>query len=242
MNTRCLIVNADDFGLSPGVNRGVVKAHRQGIVTSASLMTRGPALEEAAALARENPRLSVGLHVDLGEWVYVNYAWCPAYEVVPLDNSEAVADAIAHQLRVFRLVMGRDPTHLDSHQHIHRSDPVRSILLQQARQLGIRLRGENPDIRYCGRFYGQSGQGYPYPEGISVQTLLTLLRHLPAGITELGCHPGEGADLNSTYNVERSIECQTLCHPLIRACLDAENIQLCSFADQVDLWITSCCP
>ena len=65
---RFLIVNADDFGQSAGVNRGVAMAHEQGIVTSASLMVRWPAATGAAAFGRAHPGLSVGLHVDLGEW------------------------------------------------------------------------------------------------------------------------------------------------------------------------------
>src|SRR5207249_7492687 len=83
---RYLIVNADDFGLSPGVNRGIIKAHDQGIVTSASLMVRMPAAAEAAAYAREHPSLSVGLHCDLGEWTYRDRKWEPVYEVAPLDD------------------------------------------------------------------------------------------------------------------------------------------------------------
>ena len=70
MTERTLIVNADDFGLSPGVNAGVARTHEEGIVTSASLMVRQPAAEEAAAYARATPALGVGLHVDLGEWVW----------------------------------------------------------------------------------------------------------------------------------------------------------------------------
>ena len=57
----CLIVNADDFGQSPGVNRGIIEAHEHGIVTSASLMVRWPAAASAAAYAREHARLGLGL-------------------------------------------------------------------------------------------------------------------------------------------------------------------------------------
>ena len=58
------------FGLSEGVNRGIIRAHEQGIVTSASLMVRYPAAAEAARYALQHPRLSVGLHLDMAEWVY----------------------------------------------------------------------------------------------------------------------------------------------------------------------------
>ena len=62
---RRVIVNADDFGQSTGVNRGIIEAHEHGIVTSASLMVTGDAYDEAVALAHENPRLGVGLHLTL---------------------------------------------------------------------------------------------------------------------------------------------------------------------------------
>src|SRR5260370_3831130 len=80
---RYLIVNADDFGQSPGVNRGIIEAHERGIVTSASLMVRWPAAAEAAAYARLHPRLSVGLHLDFGEWVCRGGGWARPYQVVP---------------------------------------------------------------------------------------------------------------------------------------------------------------
>src|SRR5262245_62938066 len=62
-----LIVNADDLGLTPAVNRGVVRAFQDGIVTSASLLVTGSAFEDAVALARQNPELDVGLHLALVE-------------------------------------------------------------------------------------------------------------------------------------------------------------------------------
>jgi chitin disaccharide deacetylase len=228
---RRLIVNADDFGLSPGVNRGIAAAHEHGIVTSASLMVRWPAAEEAAAYAHEHTKLSVGLHFDLGEWTFANETWRLAYEVVPADKEDAVQDELARQLDAFRRLLRRDPTHLDSHQHVHRSEPVRTIVLRAARNMGIVVRSLDPAVRYCGQFYGQSDKGYPYPEGISVSGLLKTLHELPAGITEMGCHPGESDGLNSIYCHERATECRTLCDPRVRAALAAEGILLCSFSD-----------
>jgi predicted glycoside hydrolase/deacetylase ChbG (UPF0249 family) len=228
---RYLVVNADDFGLSPGVNRGIIKSHEDGIVTSASLMVRWPAAAEAAAYAREHPELSVGLHLDLCEWKFVNETWQPLYEVVPTDNTSAVADEVARQLDTFRRLMGLDPTHLDSHQHVHRTEPVLSIMLGEARKLGVVLRGYGPGVRYCREFYGQSGRGSPYPKGISVGGLLEILTNLPPGTTELGCHPGLGDDVESVYRNERALECETLCDPQIRSAIVAQSIVLCSFSN-----------
>src|SRR5688572_7521781 len=88
--SRYLIVNADDFGLCDAVNRGIVRSHDEGIVTSASLMVRGAAAREAVRLSAERPRLGVGLHLDLGEWAYRGGEWVTLYEVVPVDDPAAV--------------------------------------------------------------------------------------------------------------------------------------------------------
>jgi predicted glycoside hydrolase/deacetylase ChbG (UPF0249 family) len=226
---RYLIVNADDFGLSPGVNRGILAAHERGIVTSASLMVRWPAAAEAAACGRTHPRLSLGLHVDLGEWAYRDGAWVTAYEVVPGDDAPAVAEEVSRQLAAFRSLVGRDPTHLDSHQHVHRSEPVGAIMRAAAHDLGVPLRACGPAVRYCGDFYGQTGKGFPVPEAISVAGLIRILAALPPGLTELGCHPALGDDLETMYRRERAEEVKTLCDPRVRAALAAEGIELCSF-------------
>jgi predicted glycoside hydrolase/deacetylase ChbG (UPF0249 family) len=226
---RFLIVNADDFGLSDGVNRGIQQAHEQGIVTSASLMVRWPAAVAAANYAREHPELSVGLHVDLGEWTYRPDGWVCLYEVVPHEDEKAVAQEVTSQLTAFRHLLGRDPTHLDSHQHVHQKGSPHFILAGLAQELGIPLRNFSPQVNYLRGFYGQKKTGEPLPEAISVDGLIRLVANLPPGITELGCHPGEAHDLDSLYRNERLQEVMTLCHPRVRAALVAAGIELRSF-------------
>lgn len=228
---RFLIVNADDFGQSAGINRGIQEAHARGIVRSASLMVRWPAAAEAAAYSRDHSDFSLGLHIDLGEWAFRDEAWVAVYEIVQLENSAGVAHELKRQLECFRRLVGRDPTHFDSHQHVHRSEPVRSILVEIARQVGVPLRHFSSKVRYCGDYYGQDQTGQPYPEGIHVEGLIGLLSTLPAGMTELGCHPGDGCDVDSMYQSERAREVETLCDPRVRAALAAERIELCSFHD-----------
>jgi chitin disaccharide deacetylase len=229
VSDRALIVNADDLGLSPGVNRGIAQAHEQGIVTSASLMVRAPHAAEAAAYAQAHPRLSVGLHIDLAEWHYTGAAWIAAYEHVPLDDAVAVGAEVAAQLERFTALMGRAPTHLDSHQHVHRKEPVRTIVLGHGRELGVPVREFARQIHYEGGFYGQTGQGEPWPEGITPEALCALLRTLPEGTTELGCHPGLDDDSGSSYAQERSLEVATLCDPRVLATVREQRIALRSF-------------
>jgi len=106
---RYLIVNADDFGHSSAVNRGVIHAYEHGIVTSASLMVRWPAAGEAAEYARNHPSVSLGLHIDFGEWVYRDENWVPVYNVVLLDDAMALRNEVSHQLAVFRTLTGKTP-------------------------------------------------------------------------------------------------------------------------------------
>jgi predicted glycoside hydrolase/deacetylase ChbG (UPF0249 family) len=227
---RCLIVNADDFGLSAGMNRGIIAAHQRGIVTSASLMVRWPAAAEAAACGRAHPNLSLGLHLDLGEWAYRDETWVPVYEVVPTDDVAAVAKEAARQLAAFRSLVGRDPTHIDSHQHVHLREPVRSLAVEMARELAVPLRHCTPDIRYCGEFYGQTTEGSSLPSAISIAALIGILKALPTGITEMACHPGHASDLKTMYRDERAKEVKVLCDPQVRAAIVAEGINLRSFS------------
>jgi chitin disaccharide deacetylase len=229
VSTKYLIVNADDFGQSFGVNRGIVKAHRCGIVTSASLMVRWPAASEAVAYAREHPSLSLGLHIDLGERVFRAGEWVPMYTVVPLQETRALTEEVCHQLDEFRRLTGHDPSHLDSHQHVHLREPVRTILIEMAQRLGVPLRHCCPDVCYRGSFYGQTAEGAPLPNVISVDGLLRILETLPAGCTELGCHPADGCDLDTMYRHERLEELSVLCDPRVRAAITAMGIELRSF-------------
>src|SRR3712207_4709946 len=111
---RLVIVNADDFGQTVGINAGVRRAHERGILTSASLMVRWAAAADAADYARTRPDLSVGLHVDLGEWEYEAGVWTTRYDVIPIDDEGAVREEVERQVNAFRRLAHRDPTHLDS--------------------------------------------------------------------------------------------------------------------------------
>jgi chitin disaccharide deacetylase len=226
---RFLVVNADDLGLSPGVNAGIFAAHARGIVTSTSLMVRQSAAIEAARLAGGHPRLAIGLHLDLGQWDYAAGEWFPAYLRCDPDDAAAVEAECRAQVGAFQRLLGRPPTHLDSHQHVHNSEPAASVADRIAAELGVPLRGRR--VRYEGGFYGQSGKGEPFPAGIGPERLAELIGSLPAGWTELGCHPGLGIGTESSYGPEREREVRALCDPAVRAALAAAGVELRSFAD-----------
>ncbi len=223
LSDRVLIVNADDFGASDGVNRGIVEAHTDGIVTSTSLMVTGSAAVAAAALSKEHSALGIGLHWDLdGEGVpMVDYA-----------NPAAVRAELARQLDAFQELMGRPPTHLDSHHHIHRRPDVSPIARELVAPLGVPLR-DSGGVRFVGGFYGQWEWGVTDLHHISPEFLIWMLRNdVAEGWTEFGCHPGYGGGgFASSYLAEREVEVATLTDPRIREEIDALGIRLASYAD-----------
>jgi predicted glycoside hydrolase/deacetylase ChbG (UPF0249 family) len=225
---RFLIVNADDLGLSEAVNAGVFAAHRDGIVSSASLMVRQGSAPAAAEEASDHPELGIGLHVDLGEWSYEAGEWTQAYMHCDTDDRDAVEAEVRAQVERFRALVGRDPDHLDSHQHVHESEPAKGVLEALAAELGVPLR--NRAVRYEGGFYGQSGKGEPFPAGITPERLCELIEALSPGWTEIGCHPAAGPVPTSSYDAERQIELAALRDPNVKSLLNVRNVNLCSYA------------
>jgi predicted glycoside hydrolase/deacetylase ChbG (UPF0249 family) len=221
-----LVVTADDFGLSPAVNRGVQRAHLDGIVTSASLMVRRHDAGHAAHLARAMPRLSLGLHLELVDYEVADGEWrIRSCRADPADAT-AVRRELAEQLDAFERLVGSPPAHLDSHHHLHQQTPVAELVAAAARRLGVPVRGSGP-WRYRGDFYGQYGAGCSWPSGISVPSLVQLIGSLPPGVTELACHPADGPHgAHGTYDEERAVELATLCDPSVAAALRDNGVQL----------------
>jgi predicted glycoside hydrolase/deacetylase ChbG (UPF0249 family) len=193
---RFLIVNADDLGLSAAVNEGIFTAHREGIVTSASLMVLRDDAAAAVETLPEHPDLAVGLHLEAGE-------------------------DLRRQLDLFRQMTGCNPTHLDSHKHVHETDEAFGAAAEAlAAELEVPLR--NRGIRYERRFYGR--------DAISPEHLTRLIEALPPGWTEIGCHPAAGPVPISSYDAERQIELATLRDPGVKNLLNVTSVQLCSYA------------
>ena len=231
MGERFLIVNADDFGMSPGINEGIVRCHRAGIVTSASLMVKRPYASQAVAAAATVPRLGVGLHIDLTEWEPVDGEWTQRYARVDVNDRAAVEREISHQVDLFSRMLGRAPDHLDSHQHVHLEGVVREVSIAAAREAGVPLRGLDARVAFCGSFYGQQDRGALYPEGITAGNLVRLVDAMADGWTELMCHPGLARDLDSVYAAERETELETLCAPGLKGELSRRGVALRSFGD-----------
>jgi predicted glycoside hydrolase/deacetylase ChbG (UPF0249 family) len=220
-----LIVNADDFGYAEGVNRGIIAAHEQGIVLSTSLMVDRPLAVQAAALARQCPRLGVGLHFVVTS---------EDGPLCDLTDVTAVEKELQRQYRRCCDLLGQSPTHLDSHHHVHTRKELVPLFHAWAVEQRLPLRNAGP-VFYNGGFYGQwydeEWQPHPAPELIGVDNLTHILRTLPEGITELACHPAyPSADLHSSYATEREVELATLLNPQVLTVIHELGITLTNFA------------
>ncbi len=150
-----LIVNADDFGLTSGINRGIIEGHRKGIITSTSAMANGLQFEEAVAFAKANPKLGVGVHLALVDGRPVsdqaavpsllnaagNFLETPLKLLKRLITGEARQGEIQRELRaqVEKAMQAfGSVTHLDGHKHLHIYPKLFRIVVSIAKDYGIR--------------------------------------------------------------------------------------------------------
>lgn len=202
--TKYLIVNADDFGLSKSVNRGIIESFLNGTVSSTTLMTNMPGFEDAVTLAGEHPSLGVGLHFNLSYGRPVSrsrhvpslvkadgsYVYHPEIESIPW-TAEDVRTELEAQWNRF-LSTGRKPTHVDSHHLVHALGPAYPVVAEFCRAQGVPLRLTQPTPM----------ESVPHPPttnalvvdeyffGDGQTRFLEHLANLEEGVTEILCHPG----------------------------------------------------
>jgi hopanoid biosynthesis associated protein HpnK len=166
---RRLIINADDFGLTQGVNRAIVEAHRDGIVTSSTLMANGRAFDHAIQRAKSEPGLSVGCHVVLVNGApvldtrktstlsdkktpdgrfYESLSGMAIRATLGRVDADEIEAEVAAQIRKLQAA-GVTVSHLDTHKHTHIFPPVLRPLLRAARSCGVRaLRNPFGPVRF----------------------------------------------------------------------------------------------
>jgi chitin disaccharide deacetylase len=257
-----LIVNADDFGFTRDVNAGIVECHRNGILTATTLMANGDAFEDAVQLAKANPTLDIGVHLVLvggpGQPSTI-----PAFMAQLLRGGKNLVVEMRSQVETI-LNAGLHPSHLDTHKHTHLAPPVLRALIQTSREFDIPWVRKPADftmpaqaspflkklvnkavqfaanrfdnaLHRGGRRFTDHFTGFEVTGRLGSPELLSILKHLPDGITELMCHPGYLSDeLRSAptrLKESRVKELEALTSPEARALLSETGIQLTTYRD-----------
>jgi len=244
-----LIVNADDLGRTEGINEGVFDAHRRGIVTSATLMVNYPAARRVAVLSRDNPGLGIGLHVavtggipalppeQLRSLVDASGSLPSKPEGLAAGDPAEILAEVRAQLKRFREIMGRDPTHFDSHHHSHRDVPaVFEALVALAWETGLPVRGASAEmVETLRREAVPTSDHFVeefYDKGATLPDLVRIVESLDAGTTELMCHPAVvDEELRSTsgYAEPRMRELDALTRGEARQALQRSGVRLINF-------------
>ena len=233
---KILIVNGDDFGLSEGINRGILSAHQNGILRSTSIMPNGPAFDDAVRIALDTPSLDVGIHLTL----FGGPSVAAAGELRGLAGDDGLLPAsysaftrgllgrrftagdVQTEIRaqIERvLTAGIDPSHLDSHQHVHMLPAIFAIMVDVAREYDVpalRVPLEQREARAGGLlsrliqalFLPQIGRtrlrqveaaglhaadwfwGLGVAGNMNEANLMETLSNLQPGVNEIMCHPG----------------------------------------------------
>jgi predicted glycoside hydrolase/deacetylase ChbG (UPF0249 family) len=259
-STRRLIVNADDYGRTAGVSRGILEAHRRGIVTSTSVMINQPNIEAQLDEALAQQRLGVGQHLvftagqsvlpasrvaglvdSTGRFLDQHSVWARA-ERIPLGQLRIELSA---QIERFRTLAGQLPDHLDCHHFVHLFPPFFQVYADLAASHSLPIRFPRDLVR--GMIVTNSNllraRRLVHPdhfiasfygrEALTRAHLLALLEALPPGVSELMCHPGydDAALALSGYHAERERELALLTDTAVGQRIEEMGIELVTFGD-----------
>ncbi len=255
-----LIVNADDYGLTPQVSAGIRKAHLEGILTSTTVLMNLSGVEnELETVLTDCPKLGLGVHLNItdemppllpperlpvllglsdGKVFPENKTLRANVETISLQEIEAEWRA---QIERFVAVTGRNPDHLDSHYHdSYMTFEMFELMLKLARELKCAVRmPPYPQKTWLPRL--DFSVSHPdffaddfYGEGASLATLRQIIAELQEGVTEVMSHPSlpdETLALITGYADGRTAELEALTSPIARDWLKAGDIKLLSFSE-----------
>jgi predicted glycoside hydrolase/deacetylase ChbG (UPF0249 family) len=214
-----LVVNADDLGYDPQIDRGIFEAHSRGIVKSATAMVDTPFAADALRVAPAS--LALGMHA-----------------VIDLGLSRAKAETeLLRQIERFTHLRGAPPTHLDSHKHHHAMPELLAAVAAVAVREGLPVRAIDPamraqlragQVRTTEHFLGDASLRPCW----TVERLASAIESLPDGTTELMCHPGYApSHVQTSFGVEREEELRAVCDRRVREALARCGAALISYAD-----------
>ncbi|WP_053218302.1 chitin disaccharide deacetylase [Virgibacillus senegalensis] len=237
---RQLIINADDFGLTPGVSAGILYAHQHGIVTSTTAMVNTEFAMEALQAAKPFPDLGIGLHfvLDAGRplssspasLIDRNGDFLKGEKLIASAQKQDIKQELEAQLQ-FLLKEEVKVTHIDSHHHMHLHIPCALEAVNEvAKEHGLPIRTfsekqNHGDIRTTDYlrydFYGE--------DHVSADYLLQLFSELEPGVTEVMCHPGfmdTWLEQKSSYRFTRAKELALLTDSNMIDWLDQHKVGL----------------
>lgn len=215
---RKLIINADDFGYTKGINRGIIEGVNAGIITSTSLMVNEEYAEGVISI-KHNPKISIGLHF-----------------VVP-NNKHLALESFEVQLQKFKDLVGRKPDHIDSHKILPRDIPgFEDFLSNYSKEQSTPVRDWG-HAKLIESFFGLylDGSGNLNEDKISPKNFISILdNEVTKGYNELMCHAGYADDelrSKSSYNDSREIELKTLLSDEVKSYIERNDIKLISWRD-----------
>ena len=248
---RLLIVNADDFGLSKGQNYGILDACKHGLVTSTTALVNGAAIAPAARTSRRTPELAVGMHFvltlgeplssmpgltregKLGKWI-----WQMAEEgSLPMDE---IAHELECQYRRFIDLFDAEPTHFDSHHHVHMIPQIFPLVAEFAKSKGIALRidrtipypfeipeGIRSTAAFSSEFYGDA-----VTEALFLQVLDASMARQEQSL-EVMCHPAfvDRTIMGSAYCYPRLDELDVLTSESLKYAIAERGYRLGTYRD-----------
>ncbi|HRS31050.1 MAG TPA: chitin disaccharide deacetylase [Bacilli bacterium] len=243
-----LIVNADDFGFTKGVNRGIIEAHKNGIVTSSTVMVTMPKIRHARKLSKKYPNLKLGLHLNmtLGKPL----TDCPSLvkpngefykpkenpDVTKFQKAEIKREFLAQYNRFVKLFQ-KKPTHLDSHLYAHQIyDVVKEVVYELSAEKNIPVR-DLETTNYKKACFLNCFKAFEH------ETTDDILKRLEAKfsemkdveVAELMVHPAYIDDYlchHSSYNVQRSLELEALTSSRIKEMIQNHDIVLTDFEEE----------
>lgn len=244
-----LIINADDFGYGNGINHGIIESHRNGILTSTTMMANMPGFEHARMLAQETPTLGIGVHLVLT-------CGAPLRKDVPsLVNEKGYFRHLSFYEEDFKINLeelylewkaqidkviasGIEPTHLDSHHHVNSITPITEVFEKLAREYKLPVRGNyrvSDDLITTRRFFHTlDGLGMekeiwrPMAINSLVDDCLTF------GSVEAMCHPGYvDAELldRSSFTAGRAYQVRELTRETYKTLFTKMGITLGTYRD-----------
>lgn len=243
-----VIFNADDFGLTPGINLGIIAANQVGVVRSTTLMVGMTAEKQAIELAKNTPSLHVGIHLRFTTGVPLTSASsltdqngsffsCHQFRQKQHFSEQQITDEITAQIEYF-LTTGIQLSHIDSHHHAHIHPQILPIVKDFARYYNVPLResGYLNSTKNQAKYYFYSGF---YGENATINTILNIINQHrnDTDILEIMCHPAYIDQLlldSSSYALPRAKELEILTDEKFIMQLQEQDIILSDYSVLLD--------